>query len=152
MNISHIKKREIQAPIVSAIINGFMKEIGKEKTLEVLSKIIEKDAIESGRNLAIEFKGNGISELSNLIREVWCDEGAMSIDVLKETETEFHFNVTKCLYAEAYQKLDIMDLGKCLSCDRDFPFNKGFNPDITLERTKTIMEGDDHCDFRYYKK
>ena len=152
MNISHIKKREIQAPIVSAIINGFIKEIGKEKTLEVLSKIIEKDAIESGRNLAIEFKGNGISELSSLIREVWCDDGAMSIDVLKETETEFHFNVTKCLYAEAYQKLDIMDLGKCLSCDRDFPFNKGFNPNITLERTKTIMEGDDLCDFRYYKK
>jgi len=88
-------------------------------------------------------------ELSQLIREVWCDEGAMMIDVLKETENEFHFNVTKCCYAEVYKKLNVQELGKCLSCDRDFPFNKGFNPDIKLERAQTIMEGADYCDFKY---
>jgi hypothetical protein len=26
---------------------------------------------------------------------------------------------------------------------------EGFNPKIKLERTQTIMEGADHCDFRY---
>jgi hypothetical protein len=26
---------------------------------------------------------------------------------------------------------------------------EGFNPKIKLERTQTIMEGSDHCDFRY---
>ncbi len=152
MKISHIKRREIQAPIVSAIVNGFIKELGKERTLEILSKIIEEDAIDSGRNLAIEFKGNGISELSQLIRDIWCNEGAMLIDVLKETENEFHFNVTKCRYAEVYKKLNVQELGKCLSCDRDFPFNEGFNPEIKLERTQTIMEDADYCDFRYSKK
>ncbi len=150
--ISHLKRREIQAPIVSAIINGFIKELGKERTLEILSKIIEKDAIDSGRLLADKFKGNSISELSKLIREVWCDEGAMIIDVLKETENEFHFNVTKCCYVEVYKKLNVSELGKCLSCDRDFSFNDGFNPEIKLERSQTIMEGADHCDFRYFKK
>lgn len=117
-----------------------------------MSKIIEEDAIGSGRNLAIEFKGNGISELSQLIRDIWCDEGAMLIDVLKETENEFHFNITECRYAEVYKKLNVQELGKYLSCDRDFPFNKGFNPEIKLERTQTIMEGADYCDFRYSKK
>ena len=150
--ISHIKRREIQAPIVSAIINGFMKELGKERTLEILSKIIAQDAINSGSMLASKYKGNGMNELSQLIREIWCAEGAMEIDVLKETENEFHFNVTKCRYAEAYKKLNVQELGKCLSCDRDFPFNEGFNPEIKLERTNTIMEGADHCDFRYFKK
>lgn len=152
IKISHIKRREIQAPIVSALVKGFIKELGKERALEILSKIIEKDAIDSGRKLANEFKGNGMTELSKLIREVWCDEGAMEIDVLKETETEFHFNVTKCRYAEAYKKLNVQEIGKCLSCDRDFSFNNGFNTDIKLERGKTIMEDADHCDFRYYKK
>ena len=33
---------------------------------------------------------------------------------------------------------------------RDEPFARGFNPQLRLERTKTIMEGADHCDFRYY--
>ncbi|MDD4150858.1 MAG: L-2-amino-thiazoline-4-carboxylic acid hydrolase [Bacteroidales bacterium] len=152
MKISHLKRREIQAPLVSAIANGFIKEIGKERTLEILAKIIAEDAIDSGQALAIQFKGNGMTELSKLVREVWCDEGAMIMEVLKETENEFHFNVTKCRYAEAYEKLNILELGKCLSCDRDFPFNEGFNPEIKLERTQTIMEGANHCDFRYSKK
>ncbi|MBZ0242464.1 MAG: L-2-amino-thiazoline-4-carboxylic acid hydrolase [Bacteroidales bacterium] len=150
--ISHIKRREIQASIASPIINGFMKEFGKERTLEVLSKIIAHDAIDSGRKLAAKYKGNGMNELSKLIREVWCEEEALVIDVLKETDNEFHFNVTKCRYAEAYKKLNIQQLGKYLSCDRDFRFNEGFNPEIKLQRSQTIMEGADHCDFRYSKK
>ncbi|WP_411028819.1 L-2-amino-thiazoline-4-carboxylic acid hydrolase [Spongiimicrobium sp. 3-5] len=149
--ISHIKQREIQASIAVPIINGFIKEIGKERTLQILSQIIEQDAINSGHELASQFKGNGINELSQLVREVWCDEGALAIEILKETENEFHFNVTKCRYAEVYKKLDVPELGKCLSCNRDFSFNKGFNPEITLERTQTIMEGADHCNFRYSK-
>ncbi len=152
MKSSHIKRREIQAPIVSEILNEFIKELGKERALEILSRVIEKDARDSGRILADEFKGNKMTELSQLIREVWCDEGAMIIDILKETENQFHFNVTKCRYAEVYKKLNVQELGKCLSCDRDFPFNDGFNPEIKLERTQTIMEGAEHCDFRYCKK
>lgn len=150
--ISHIKKREIQAPIVSAIIHGFMDEFGKEKTLEVLSNSIRNDAIKSGRALAERFNGNSMFDLATMIREVWCEDGAMELKVLKETEEEFHFDVSKCLYAEVYQKLGISELGKCLSCDRDFPFNEGFNPEIRLERSKTIMEGNEVCDFRYFKK
>lgn len=73
----------------------------------------------------------------------------MIIDVLKETESEFHFNVTKYRYAEVYRKLNVSELGKCLSCERDFPFNRGFNPEIKLHRTQTIMEGHDICNFRY---
>lgn len=150
--ISHLKRREIQAPIVSVIINGFIEELGKEKTLKIISKIIQKDAMDSGRLLAGKFQGNGMSELAKIVREIWCDEGAMAIDVVKENENEFHFNVTKCRYAEVYEKLGVRELGKCLSCDRDFSFNDGFNPEIILERTQTIMEGADHCDFRYFKK
>jgi len=150
--VSHLRRREIQAPIVSEIINGFIEELGREKTIEIISKVIEKDAINSGRLLANKFKGNSLSELSKLIREIWCEEEAMIIDVLKENKNEFHFNVTKCRYAEVYKKLGIPELGKHLSCDRDFSFNDGFNPKIKLERTQTIMEGADHCDFRYFHK
>ncbi len=103
-------------------------------------------------NRQTEFNGISLNELTKIVREIWCDEGAMIIDVLKENNDEFNFNVTKCLYAEIYKNLEVPELGKCLSCDRDFPFNEGFNPEITLERTKTIMEGADHCDFRYFKR
>ncbi len=150
-NISHIKKREIQAPIVTSIVKEFIKELGKEKALAILSRVIEKDAVKSGQELARQFNGNSMKELVTLIKEIWCKDEAMEIEVLRETDSEFHFNVIRCKYAEIYNELGEMELGKCLSCDRDFPFNKGFNPEIKLKRSKTIMEGMDICDFRYTK-
>ena len=151
IEVSHLKRREIQAPIVSMLINGFAEHFGEERTREIISEVIKKDAIDSGRQLAEKFCGNGMSELVKVVREIWCDDEAMTIDVLKENDDEFYFNVSKCLYAEVYKKLGVPELGKCLSCDRDFPFNEGFNPEITLERTQTIMEGASHCDFRYFR-
>jgi len=147
--ISHVKKREIQAPIVTAIVNEFINEVGEEKALKILAGAIEKDAIKSGRELAERYRGNSMKELAKLIRDVWCGDGAMEIEILKESGSEFHFNVTLCKYAEVYRNIGEMELGKCLSCNRDFPFNWGFNPEISLERSKTIMEGDEICDFRY---
>lgn len=147
--ISHVKKREIQAPVVTAIINEFINELGREKTLKILAGAIKKDAIKSGKELAEFYRGNSMKELAALIREVWCEDGAMEIEILKESESEFHFNVTKCKYADVYRDIDELELGKCLSCNRDFPFNRGFNPEISLERSKTIMEGNEICDFRY---
>jgi hypothetical protein len=44
----------------------------------------------------------------------------------------------------------LAQFGVGLSCCRDAPFARGFNPQLKLVRTQTIMEGADHCDFRYY--
>lgn len=147
--ISHLKKREMQAPLVTAIINTFIAELGKQEALRILARAIEKDAIRSGKELAEFYKGNTMKELASLIKEVWCKEEAMEIEILRESDSEFHFNVTRCKYAQIYRDIDEMELGKCLSCNRDFPFILGFNPDISLERSKTIMDGNDICDFRY---
>jgi hypothetical protein len=57
--------------------------------------------------------------------------------------------VTKCRYAKFYQSLGIPELGAVLSCNRDYALIEGFNADIALTRTQTIMQGASHCDFRY---
>lgn len=147
--ISHLKCREIQAPIVVSLIKGFEKELGYRKALEIVTRVIKEDAVESGKKMAERFSGNSIVELARIVREVWSKDGAMKINVLKETEKELYFDVTYCGYAEVYKKLGIQEYGYCLSCSRDEPFNEGFNPRISLTRTKTIMEGAELCDFRY---
>jgi hypothetical protein len=48
-----------------------------------------------------------------------------------------------------YRALGIPELGSVLSCGRDFALGEGFNPNLTLTRTQTIMEGAPFCDFRY---
>ena len=150
--ITHLKRREIQAPIVSSLIQGFAEEIGFEKTIEVAKKIISKDAIESGRKLAQEYSGNSMSKLSKIVNEVWAKDGAMKIQIIRESDKELFFDVTHCGYAQMYEEMDIKGLGFILSCNRDFPFMEGFNPEIELRREKTIMEGAEYCDFRYKRK
>ena len=93
-----------------------------------------------------------MSELAKIVKEVWAKDGAMRIQIIRENDNELFFDVTHCGYAQMYEKMGIKELGFVLSCSRDFPFMEGFNPEIELRRTKTIMEGADCCDFRYKKR
>jgi hypothetical protein len=43
----------------------------------------------------------------------------------------------------------MQDLGFIVSCGRDFNFPAGFNKNMKLTRSQTIMQGASHCDFRY---
>ena len=152
VRITHLKCREIQAPIVSSFIQGFAEEIGSDKTIEVAKKVISKDAIESGKNLAQEYSGNSVRELTKIVKEVWAKDDAMKIQIVRENDNELFFDVTYCGYAQMYEEMGIKELGFILSCSRDFPFMEGFNSEIELTRTKTIMEGAECCDFRYKKR
>ena len=80
----------------------------------------------------------------------WGDGGVWEMDVLEQTGSTYFFNVTRCPYFEKYRELGLEEFGVGFSCCRDEPFARGYNPGLKLVRTKTIMEGADHCDFRYY--
>jgi len=45
--------------------------------------------------------------------------------------------------------MGLEEIGFDLSCNRDFNLVAGFNKNIKLKRTKTLMQGDSYCDFRY---
>jgi hypothetical protein len=152
MKITHLQRREAQAPIVSSLIKTFANEIGYEKATAIAKEVIREDAILSGKTLAEEYSGNSMAELSKIAKEVWAKDDALEIKMVKETEKELFFDVSHCGYAEIYEKLGVKELGCVLSCLRDFYFLEGFNPKITLQRTKTIMEGGEYCNFRYVEE
>ena len=152
MKISHLKRREAQAPIVSSLIKAFADKIGYDKAVDIAKEVIREDAILSGKTLAEEYSGNSIAELTKIVKEVWAKDDALKIKMIKETEKELFFDISYCGYVDIYEKLGVKKLGCILSCTRDFYFLEGFNPKITLKRTKTIMEGDDYCNFRYVEE
>lgn len=149
MEITHKKCREIQAPMVSSLIYGFAREIGFEKATEIAKNVIRQDAVASGKKSAREYSGNTLAELSKIVKEVWAKDNALTLEILKENDTTLFFDVTHCEYAQMYVRMGIEDIGFILSCYRDFSFLEGFNPQIELKRTKTIMEGAEYCDFRF---
>jgi len=149
MEITHQKCREIQAPMVSSLIYGYAREIGFEKAIEIAKNVIRQDAVASGKKSAREYFGNTLAELSKIVKEVWAKDNALTLEMLKENDTALFFDVTRCEYAQMYARMGIEDIGFILSCNRDFSFMEGFNPQIELKRTKTIMEGAECCDFRF---
>jgi hypothetical protein len=83
--------------------------------------------------------------------ERWTANDALRLTVHEMDETALSFDVTRCRYAEMYRALGIEELGAILSCNRDGALIEGFNPDVTLRRTQTLMGGATHCDFRYVR-
>jgi hypothetical protein len=88
---------------------------------------------------------NGLKKVS----DVWAGGGAMKIEPVPGAANQLNFNVTKCGYAELYKEWGLADLGLLFHCGRDFAMVRGFGTDISLSRTKTIMEGHSICDFRF---
>jgi len=140
-------RREIEARIAGPLIKAFMDEFGREKTIEIASGVILKLAQENGRDLAARAGGNSFDDLSNATKQ-WSAGGAIQRKVLDKNETNYDFNITRCKYAEMYKELGLADMGFIFSCGRDGSMYSGFNENIKLERTQTIMQGADHCDFR----
>ncbi len=69
--------------------------------------------------------------------------------MLSQGKDHFDFNVKRCRYSEMYRAMGLGEIGHLLSCNRDGDFCIGYNPEMKLERTQTIMKGASHCDFRY---
>jgi hypothetical protein len=147
--VSHVRRRAIQAPVAALLLRAFGQEIGHERAIAVATAAVQADAAEAGREMARQCGGNSMADLARVVRDVWCRDDGMRIQVLEESERAFRFDVTHCGYAAAYAELGIQDLGVCLSCCRDEPFARAFNPRIKLTRRGTIMEGATCCDFQF---
>ena len=147
--ISHLERREIQAPMAARLIRGFAQVLGHERAMEAATQAIAEEALAAGRETAMRYGGNSLLDLARVVREVWAADGALTVSMLEESEERLSFDITACRYAELYDRLGLKELGPCLSCSRDGPFARGFNPRIRLVRTRTIMEGALSCDFRF---
>jgi len=149
--IGVLTRREVEARILAPMLDAMGEAFGRDRVLQVMRDTIIRIARKQGSELAGSMGGVTFQHFADSLR-FWTMDDALGIDVIEQTEDVFSFNVTRCRYAELYGKLGIRELGTALSCARDYALIEGFNPDVSLKRTQTIMEGAPHCDFRYCLK
>ena len=143
-----LEQRKIEAKVLAPIIRAFEAELGREKTHALVGKTIEALARRDGENIAEELEGTPLEKVAALLPRF--NEGdALELDVLEQDASCYEFNVTRCRFAEFYKELGMPELGRLLSCNRDFALSEGISPELELERSQTIMEGATHCDFRF---
>jgi L-2-amino-thiazoline-4-carboxylic acid hydrolase len=143
-----LNRREIEARMLAPLLEKLSTEVDRERAWEIMREVIREIARQQGVQLANSVETNDLKHFARA-QETWKKDNAIQTEVLELTRKKFSFNVFRCRYAEMYQHLGIPELGKMLSCDRDYAFTEGYNPSIRLCRTQTIMEGADLCDFRY---
>lgn len=141
-----LNRREIEARVLAPLLTALGEEFDCERVWEITHKVIRDIAHQQGAQLANSMEANDLEHFAT-VQETWKKDNAIQTEVLELTHKKFSFNVFRCRYAEMYHHLGIPELGKILSCDRDFAFIEGFNPNIHLTRIQTIMEGADICDF-----
>jgi predicted ArsR family transcriptional regulator len=149
--IGVLKRREIEARILMPVLEALGREFGRDKVFAVARDTVIQVAREQGRQVARKMGGNGLEDFARSMED-WTKGDALEMDVLAQSGEAYAFNVTRCRYAELYRALGIAEVGALLSCNRDFSLIEGFNPDIELTRTQTIMQGASHCDFRFKLK
>jgi hypothetical protein len=145
---SLLQRREIEARIVGPLVHALRDELGEEKALALVRRVIADLARQSGADLARRLGEASLGAFAQCL-SLWSEGGALEIDLLEQSADRLSFNVTRCRYAEMYHALGLGDLGSSLSCQRDFSLVEGFNPAIQLTRTQTIMSGAPFCDFRF---
>ncbi len=152
-DIGILRQRSIEAAFAKELHAEMAREIGEAKATEILARAVIRMARAAGAEWAAKAPG-GKTSIQSFVETMpaWTKDDALRIEVLKQTETEFNFNVTRCRYAETYKAMGIGHLGAALSCNRDGTFCEGYDPKLKLTRTQTIMGGATHCNFRYRRE
>jgi hypothetical protein len=146
--IGVLTRREVEARILSPVIDALAESFGLDPVMAVVQKTIVKIARQQGADLYKRMGNNSLDDFSETL-QFWTRDKALEIELIEKSDAVLSFNVTRCRYAELYDSLGIRDIGTVFSCARDFALIEGFNPKVSLTRTQTIMEGAPFCDFRY---
>jgi L-2-amino-thiazoline-4-carboxylic acid hydrolase-like protein len=147
-SIGILKRREIEARILAPVLEALGREFGRQRVLEVAREAIAAVARQHGHDLQAVAGGNSLSHFVQLLPR-WQKDNATEVKILAQSEEELSFDVVRCRYAEMYRALGIPEIGELLSCNRDGSMMSGFNPEVEMTRTQTVMQGASHCDFRF---
>ena len=149
--IGVLKRREIEARILAPFVDALAAHFDRARVIEILRETVVRIAREQGASVAAHQGGNALGQFADATA-AWVQDDALKIEVVEQSAERYDFNVTRCRYAEMYRELGIPELGAVLSCNRDFSLIEGYNKDVALTRTQTLMEGAACCDFRYRLK
>ncbi|MGX9391426.1 L-2-amino-thiazoline-4-carboxylic acid hydrolase [Nitrobacteraceae bacterium UC4446_H13] len=144
-----LERRRIEAQILKHVHDVIAARSGIEEADAVIGTAVSRSAIDQGRDFA-----NALGHTPSLqdfadIMPLWEKEDALRVEMVEASSEKLEFNIVRCRYAEMYREMGLGRIGHLLSCNRDGDFCVGYNPQMKLTRTQTIMSGASHCDFRY---
>ena len=146
--IPFFEQAKIQAQFLVPLVRGFQDEVGEEQTNRIVGKVMDDYWPKFGQDYGASHEGYPVEKLVSPL-PFFSAGDAHKFDIVKLTPDALEMNVTSCPYAEFYKELGAAQLGFLLVYRCDFAMAEGLSPNLGLIRAQTIMEGANHCDFRY---
>ena len=150
-DISMLDQLKIQAEVLVPVIQALRKELGEEKADALVSEALAGVSRKQAAVLAQSLEGSPIDKIETAL-PLFSADGALEVEPRTRTDTEIAFDIKGCRYAEYFRKQGLEEFGFLISCARDRASAEGLSPDLEFERSTTIMQGADRCDFRYRLK
>ena len=90
--------------------------------------------------------------IADLIEVLWKASPHLFDFTIHEVEGGVQVYINRCLFHDVAKKLGATAWGTKLFCSDYRDTVDTFNPSIAFRCTKTLMQGDAHCDFYFYLK
>jgi L-2-amino-thiazoline-4-carboxylic acid hydrolase len=149
MSVPVIEQARIQAQVLVPIVKALEDELGKERAHALVRNALGDLYRRYGEEFWRSKSEKNLGQIVASAFTTYAREEALEYRVLEQSPDAFDIDIDRCRYAEFYRELGEPELGFLLVCSADFLLSEGFDPDIKLTRTQTIMQGASHCDFRY---
>ena len=152
MSLPVIEQAKIQAQVLVPLVKALQVELGEERANALVRRALGATYRRYGEEFWRSKSEKNVGKTMASAFATFARGDALDYQVREQSQDVFAIDVTGCRYAEFYKELDEPELGFLLVCSADFLMTDGFDPDITLTRTQTIMEGASHCNFRYRRQ
>jgi hypothetical protein len=149
MGVPVIQQAKIQAKVLVPLVQALQAELGEERANALVRRALGDLYRRYGEEFWRAKDEKNLGDVMASAFATYARGNALDYKVIEQSPDAFEINVTGCRYAEFYKELGEPELGFLLVCSADFSTAEGFGPGIELTRTQTIMQGADHCDFRY---
>jgi L-2-amino-thiazoline-4-carboxylic acid hydrolase len=152
--LSLLELVKIQAQVLVPVVRAFREELGAERANAIVSKALRDWSRGVFRAIGEQLTGSPREKWEALNAAFMPKIGGdVDMENLKQTPEAWDMNVIGCRYADFFRQLGEPELGALLLCEVDFHvIDEVGGPDVTLERTQTIMKGAKYCDFRWSMK
>lgn len=138
-------QRELERVLGKKKAHAILREWAEKRTIELIKQYLK----DSGTEI------NSFSDFKNYMDKEWASEHTLkthTCEIINSSSDRVTYKVTECIWAKMMRELDAPDLGLLTMCDIDFISASVYHPNIKLIREKTLMNGDDCCDFTYVWK
>lgn len=143
-DVGGVDRVAIAAEQLVPLIEAMEREVGPEAAHRVVQDFVRNQTQAEVRvHLEAGARSKHVLRAMNEPHAPACD-----VEFLPGDRSRFDFDVTACRYAELFHGLGRPDLGRLLMCESD-QWAADLLPDVSFERSSTLMEGGDRCRFRY---